>query len=152
MPTPKPTAKVNADETFEKRFHELTDRAKEESEARQKGEQVRWDRPSDLTANVFDFKAMGKPFSRQAINDEGVSAVSDPEKPGTTGDIVAATTMIETLACMERAYRMRHTMTRPRAVAHSLSRKRGHGDPTGVFGRNAIEYLRQVIKQSRNNK
>jgi hypothetical protein len=149
MPTPTPQAKVDMDPGYEKNLRALRDQAAAESEARRTGGQVRWDRPPGADGSGFDLGAMSRPFDRRPINEAGVAAISNPAEPGTTGDVVAALTMIETLACAQRAYLMRHTMTRSRAVAHAAGRKRGHGSDTGVYARNGVEYLRQILKQSR---
>lgn len=147
-----PAAKVDMDPNYERRLRELRDHAAAELAARSRGEQVRWNRPPSLTTGVFAIQALEAPFRRTAANDACVAAISDPKNPGVTGDVVAATTMIETLAGMERAFRMRHTMRRPRAMAHALARLKGHGDPDGAFGRNGVEYIRQVLKQARANR
>lgn len=144
-----PTAKVNMDPNYERRLRELRAHAAAEAAARPVGNQTTWCRPAGRTATLFDVQALEEPFRRDQANAEGVAAVSDPKAPGVTGDVVAAATMIETLACMERAYRMRHTMKRPRAAAHAASRLRGHGDPAGALGRNGVEYVRQILKQAR---
>lgn len=142
-------AKADMDPNYELRLRELRDHAAAELPARSQGNQVPWNRPGPLTTSVFAVQALETPFQRTTSNDACVAAISDPKNPGVTGDVVATTLMIETLACMERAFRMRHTMRRPRAMAHALSRLKGHGDPNGAFGRNGVEYIRQVLKQAR---
>lgn len=145
----EPQAKVDMDPVYETRLRELQQHAAAELAARGVGGQVKWDRPDGWTAGPFAVQAIEVPFSRAVSNEAAVAAIADPKNPGVTGDLVAAATMIETLACMERAFRSRHTMRRPRAVAQMLSRRKGHGDPTGVFGRNGVEYVRQILKQAR---
>lgn len=145
----EPVAKVDMDPNFEARLRELRAHAAAETAQRSQGDPVPWNRPAPATSSLFRFQALETAFRRTAANQQCVDAVKDPKAPGTTGDIVAGTTMIEALACLERAYRMRHTMRRPRAVAHAASRLRGHGDPNGAFGRNGVEYVRQILKQAR---
>jgi hypothetical protein len=137
------------DPVFELRLRELQQQAAVEGLARAMGEQAEWMRPSDWTGSVFAYEAMATPFSRQVSNIYFVSAVSNPSAPGTTGDLIAATTMVDFLACMERAFRQRHTMTRPRAVAHAMGRKLGHGNDQGPLVTNTVEYIRAVLKQAK---
>jgi hypothetical protein len=150
-----PSAKVDMDPNFENRLRDLKAQAAQEYEARSRGEQVLWFRPlgpdgQPVPVPPFDWEALAVPFSRQASNDGYAAACADPDAPGVTGDLIAATTMVDYLACLERAYRMRHTMTRPRAVCHLLGRKRGQGIDLGGFGA-TIQYLRAVLAQARTN-
>lgn len=146
---PKAESKVNMDPNFEKRFRDLQDHAKEEREERAKGGQVKWFRPEDWEGDLSDPDSITKPFERKQANDEGVSAIKTADSPGTTGDVVTAVTMIDTLSVMERAFRMRHMTSRPRAVAHMLGRKKGHGDSQGPFGQNGVEYVRGLMRAAR---
>jgi hypothetical protein len=146
---PIPQSVINMDPNFETRLSELRDRASNESTARQVGEQVVWDRPSDWAGTVFDYESYTKSFDRTSADQDCVDAIKDPANPGVVGDLVAGTLMIDTLACMQRAFRNRYTMRRCRAVAHMAGRKKGHGSATGVYGQNGIEYLRQVMIQAK---
>lgn len=146
---PKATSKVNMDPKFEKRFRDLQDHAKKEEEERKQGGQVKWFRPEGWDGDLSKVELSDNPFERKQANEEGVDAVKDGKSPGTTGDIVTAVTQIDTLAVMERAFRVRHFMRRPRAVAHLLARKKGHGDSKGAFGENGVEYVRALMKASR---
>jgi hypothetical protein len=146
---PTASAKVNMDPKFQDRLNDLRDHAKKESDDRKLGNQVKWFRPKDWDGDLFQWQQIEDPFKRDQANNEGVDAIKSPKAPGVTGDVVAASTMIETLSLQERAFRVRHTMRRPRAVAHMLSRKKGHGDPKGAFQQNGIEYINQILKQSR---
>lgn len=144
----EPAARADMDPVFEARCNDLRDQAAAEAAARRKGEPVPWLRPAGWEGDVFDYEAMGAPFSRARANEWMVAAL-DPEAPGVSGDLVSCQTQIETLACLERAFRDRHTLRRPRAIAHMLARKRGHGDARGLFTQNAIEYVRMINKQAR---
>lgn len=146
---PKPQSKVNVDPKFHDRMKDLMQQAKEEHEKRSRGEQVKWLKLEDWNGDVHDYKDMQKPFDREKVNNEGVDAIKEPKSPGTTGDVVAAVLQIETLACMERAFRMRTTMQRCRAMAHMLARKKGHGDKAGVFMNNGVQYIKNIMQQSR---
>ncbi len=149
MAAKTPSAKVNMDPNFEKRLREMQKHAQKEFEDRQTGRQVKWFRPEDYEGDLTDYDAMHTPFDRKQANQEAVEAVKDPQAPGVTGDTVVAVLQVETLSLMERAFRARHTMRRPRAMAHVAARLKGHGDPTGPFIQNGIEFVRLVMKQAR---
>jgi hypothetical protein len=144
-----PTSKVNMDPKFEKQLRKLKKDAKKEAEQRKKAKQAKWDRPEEWSGDTTDYAGMHKPFDRQQANDELVQAISDPKSPGTTGDVVAASVMINRLSTMERAFKVRHTLRRCRATALMIGRKQGHGDDSGPFSQLGIEYVRAVIKQSK---
>ncbi len=146
---PKPTAKVNMDPNFEKRLRDVQTHAQEEFEARPQGNQVKWFRPENYNGDLTDIDNMGDSFTRDQANREAVDAVKDPSAPGVSGDTVAAVTMIETLACMERAFRMRHSLRRIRGTAQAMGRIKGHSDAKGPLIQNGVEYIRQVIAQAR---
>lgn len=142
-------AKVDMDPVYQRRLEELRDAAAAEYAARAVGGRAVWLRPGDWNGAVHDFVGMEVPFSRLAANDDFVDAVKDQNSPGVPGDLISSTTMIEYLACMERAFRLRHTMQRPRAMAHTIGRKLGHGNNAGPFIQNALEYVRALIQQSK---
>lgn len=140
-------SRVAMDPNFELRLRELRDQAAVEAAARAAGKAVPWMRPGPWAGDPTDPGGYGVPFDRTAVNAAAVAAM-DPQAPGTTGDVVAATTMIGALAGMERAFRSRHTLRRTRATAHLVARKRAHGGPDGVLTGNGVGYLREVLKQS----
>lgn len=145
-----PVSKAQLDPNFEVRLRDLQKHAAAEHDARTSGDgQVRWDRPGSYAGDLFDLKSMHEPFSRERANSDYLAAVTDPENPGTVGDVIATTTMIDYLAVMERAFRMRHTMRRPRAVALMLGRKRGLGGERGPFIQAGVEYVRSLLKQAK---
>lgn len=146
---PKPSSKVGVDPKFRARLKELKKQAEDEKEKRSRGDQVKWFRPEGWNGDIFDYEGMHEPFDRQQANSEGVQAISNPKAPGTTGDVVAATLQIETLACMERSFRVRMTMRRNRAIAHMIARKKGHADTEGVFLNNGLQYIKEIIKQAK---
>lgn len=146
---PKPTAKVNMDPNFEQRLKDMQDYAKDESEKRIQGDQVKWFRPKDWDGDLFDYVKMGEPFKRDQANDEAEQAISKPESPGVSGDIVSAQTQIERLSSMERSFRMRHTFSRARCMALMAARKKNHADDKGALIQNGVEYIREVHKQAR---
>jgi len=146
--TPQSVADMDPD--FQTRLKELEQQAAAEYQARSQGGQVLWYRPGgEFSSDVFDLSAMGEPFDRSQANQDYIAAVKDPDNPGVSGDLVAATTQIDYLAVLERAYRMRHTMRRPRAVAHMLGRKLGHGNDLGPIVKCGLEYVRGLLRQAK---
>ena len=148
MPTPRPSSKASMDPKFENLLREFMKRSLEEYQKRKMGRQVKWYRPKGWNGDIFDVEGMSPPFDRSKANGDFVLAVQDPANPGVSGDLVATTTMIDYLACAERAFRQRF-MRRPRAVAHLLGRKKGHGQQQGPFMQNGIEYVRSVLRQAK---
>lgn len=145
---PVPEAKVNMDPNYEKQLRTLRDQAAAEFTAASEGGQVRWLRPLNWNGDGFDYQNMEIPFDRSAATAGCLKAISDPSAPGVRADVTAATTMIDYLATMERAFRSRMTLRGPRAVAHALGRRRGHGQDTGVLINCGVEYIRALLKQA----
>ncbi len=147
-------SRVDVDPVFEQQIKALRLACGRAAAAVLEGAQPRWMAPALLgwSGDLNDADGMALPFDRAVANEQFVSAVSDPTSPGTTADLVAATTMIDYLACMERAYRARHTMPRNRALLHAASRLDGHSQEQGALVVCALEYLRRVIRQSKGEK
>lgn len=144
-----PVSKVNMDKTYEKQLRNRKVASKLEAETKKIAVASKWDRPSNWSGDTSDYNSIHEAYSRQQANDELVQAISDPQAPGTTGDVVAASIMINRLSIMERAFKVRHTMRRCRATAHMLGRKQGHGSDSGPYGVLGIEYVRSVLRQSK---
>ncbi len=146
-----PTKKSDIDPNFEKQINARQDDAKQEERARKRNEQVHWMTPTDWQGDPFDWNGMKAPFNRDKANSDYEAAVDDPKSPGNSGDLVATTTQIDYLACMERAFRARHTYGAHqfcRPVAQSLGRKKGHGHAKGPFKQSVLQYVRDVLKQA----
>lgn len=143
-----PQSKADVDPNFEKRIRDIKTQAAKEATARDTGAQTPWFRPEGWNGDLFDVEGLSEPYSREAANQAYLEAVKDPANPGTTGDVVATLTMIDELAAMERAMRLRH-MRRPRAVTHMLARKAGHGDDRGPITQCYLEYVRSILKQAK---
>ena len=99
--------------------------------------------------DLFDIEGMSDPFNRDEANEMFVEATKDGENSGVTGDLGSTTLQVDYLACMERAFRSRHTMRRPRTMAHMTGRRKGHGNERGVLTQMNLEFVRNMIKQSR---
>jgi hypothetical protein len=143
-----PQSKADIDPNFEKRLRELKEYGTA-AQARGTGGQVKWLRPADSEIDPFDLESIGEPYSRDEVNEQMLDAIKDPASPGTVGDVIACTTQIARLATMERAMRVRYTLRRPRAVAHTLARQKGHGNDKGPIVQLGIAYVQAVIKQSK---
>lgn len=144
-----PQSKSAMDPNFEKQLRGLKDHSKSQYEARQSGGQTGWYRPKNWDGDPTNLEGLGVPFDRGTANDALVSAISDAKSPGTTGDVVACSVMINYLSVLERAFRVRHTMRRVRATAHVMGRDKGHGDDAGPFIQLGLEYVRGILKQAK---
>jgi len=151
MPTDTPSSVANMDPNFEGQLRTLRTQAQQEAQSRQQGQPTPWMMPERKawSGDLFDSAGMHSPFDRTQANQDFVKAVSDATKPGVVGDLIATTTQVDYLATMERAFRMRHTMRRPRAVLLAAGRKTGHGDPQGTLTQCGVEYLRGILKESK---
>lgn len=148
-PPAEPKSKADMDPNFEKRFRDLKLHALDQHAQGKSGGQIRQFRPDGWNGDPFDVEGLSEPFKRDKANDDLVAAISNGDAPGTTGDVVACSVMINQLSVMERAFRVRHTMRRCRAQAHQLGRQRGHGDDKGPFVQLGIEYVRSLLKQAK---
>lgn len=128
-----PVSVAQVDPQFERRLRDLRLHAQAVRTALATGAQNLWFRPSNWAGDHFDLEGLREPFSRDAANQVVIQAISDPEHPGVSGDLVAATTMVDWLATLERAYRNRHTMGWPRMLAHAASRLGGQGATSGPY-------------------
>lgn len=144
-----PVSKADIDPVFEKRLRDIQQAAAAEHDQRSVGGQVLWDRPTGWAGVLTDFQAMHTAFARDKANADYLEATKDPKHPGTTGDIAATTTMIDYLATLERAFKVRHTLRRPRAMAHTLARKYGHGHQHGPLIQSVLEHVRRTLRQAK---
>lgn len=147
-----PVSRVTMDPNYEKRCRDFTSAAATEAENTATGGPTIWFRPEGWDGRLSGpnfLENISIPFSSESVTAEYVTAVEDPEKPGTSGDIVAATIMVETLSVMERAFRARHTLRRIRATCHTIGRKQAHGQPTGPFMQSNVEFMRNLLSRSK---
>ena len=70
-----------------------------------------------------------------------------PGDPGNTSDGIFLSLQIDYMAQAERAFRARTTQSFPRTLAHVAAREKGHGQPTGVFLGQALNYFILLLKQ-----
>lgn len=145
----EPVSKIDMDPSFERRFRDLRDHAAAQSEAVLGGEQRTYFTPIGWNGDPLDVEGLSVPFSREQANQQMIAAMANQSEPGTTGDVVAASVMINELAIMERAFRARHTLRRCRATAHTQARLQGHGSDTGPLIQLGVEYVRSIIQQAK---
>jgi hypothetical protein len=69
------------------------------------------------------------------------------KSPGNVSDGIVLSLQIDYAAQAERAFRARTTQTFPRALAHLSTREKGHGQDTGAFTGQALNYFTALIKQ-----
>jgi hypothetical protein len=151
MSTVNAKAKVDTDPVFEEQVTTLRKEADDERTNRPENKQTQWCVPEKRgwSGDLFDYDGMSDMFDRSQANEQFVQAVSSPDNPGVAGDLVVGPLQADYLAIMERAFRARHTMRRPRAVVHAMGRKLGHGHEKGTFVQTALEYVRSTVAQSR---
>ena len=148
--TAKATKKSDIDPNFQDQVNQRKQDAAQEGEKRRRSQQVQVMMPKlgDWVGDLFDWDGVSKAFNRDQANDDFVKATSDARNPGVTGDLVATTLQVDYLSVMERAFRARHTMSFPRAIAQQSARKEAHGEDRGAFSQSALEFVRGVLKQS----
>jgi hypothetical protein len=144
-----PQSKADMDPSFERQLRQLKAHAASQYTARSTGGQNTWYRPVNWNGDPSDFDGLSDPFNRDTSNDALVNAISDAKNPGTVGDVVACSIMINYLSVLERGFRVRHTLRRVRATAHMMGREKGQGDDQGPFIQLGVEYVRGVLKQSK---
>lgn len=149
MNVPEPQSKADVDPNFETALRSMKEDSKTNGDAIQKNEQGCWFRPEGWNGDVFDYDGMKAPFDRQTANAQFVQAISDPDSPGTTGDLIATATQIDYLACLERAFRVRHAMPVPRLMLHAAGTMKGHGHDKGVYSLCGIEYVRRLVAEAK---
>ena len=98
--------------------------------------------------DVFDLAGMAKPWERKENEEDVIKSIKDGTKPGVVGDLISSTLQGDWLATQERAFRARH-QTKIRASMHAASRRRGHGHPSGLFLKGVINYIKYIVKLSK---
>jgi len=148
---PKPSSKVQVDANFEGQVKKLIEANKKIADNLKLNQAAGWMMPDmkDWDGDLFNNTGISGAFDRKDLNDACVSAIENASSPGVVGDIISGAAQVEYLAIFERAFRARHTMRRPRALAHAISRHAGHGHPAGVIGQTVLEYVRGLTALSK---
>lgn len=147
----KAQPRADVDPVFNDQITAIQTQAAAESAAVLTGTQAQWmvPKPQGWTGDLFDLVGMSKMFDRSKSNEWFAQSIADPTKPGTVGDQAVTTTQIDLLAAMERAWRNRHTMRRPRSMMHAMARKAGHGSQTGPLVQAQLEHIRGMVRKSK---
>lgn len=154
--TPSANSKAKVDANFEEQIRQFRKRAKEEAQARENNTQTQWLMPKkkpggegdEWDGDLFPIEGLSKPFVRDEANDKFEEATKSADDSGVVGDLIVTTLQVDYLACAERAFRCRHTMRRPRAMAHMTGRRKGHGTEKGTLTQVYLEYIRNLLKRS----
>lgn len=144
-------ARSEVDPVFETQIRALRASCDRLARAILEGGRSRWMLPDLLgwSGDLTDLEGMAKPFSREAANRQFVDAIADPANPGTTADLIATTTQIDYLACLERAFRNRYATPRNRAMLHAAGRLAGQAHESGVLTVCCLEYVRRLVRQAK---
>lgn len=142
------SSKVDVDANYETQVRNLAELAAAEGSAFVNAAPGVWARPKNWSGSLNDWEGLDAVFATPQADEGAALAVSDPNAPGTVGDMIAAATMSEYLSVMERAFRARHT-SRIRSLMHAAGRKIGQGNPGGTFIKLGLEYVRGLVAGSR---
>jgi len=98
--------------------------------------------------DVFNIKDMSKPWDRKELEEDVIKSIKDGDNPGVVGDLISSVTQGDWLATQERAFRARH-QTKIRSSMHAAARRRGHGHASGLFLKGLVNYVKFIVKQSK---
>lgn len=141
--------KSSVTDNFRKQLEALADYAQAQADLLLEDDKPnRWYRPEGFTGSLKDLEGLHVPFAREEHERQFESAVTDPDNPGTVGDLAIAQLQGDALAAMERAFRARH-MSSARCRIHAAARMRGHGHEHGVIRGGLLGYL---VNLDRHNK
>jgi len=87
---------------------------------------------------------MNKAFVRKNLNKTYVTIMSDTTQKGTIGEIMILKLQIDYIASLERAFRTRFCSS-VRARMHSAARRRGQGNPQGLFTGSIVLWLKRIL-------
>lgn len=150
IPRPKVEPRTDVDPVFNAVLKSLQEQAADAAEARVTGKPVKWMMPpeSDWSKDLKDTETLATAFAPETVISQFVDGTTDPEKPGSTGDLVVTQAQVDYLAVMERAFRVRH-MPRLRLVCHAACRAKRHGDDKGPLIGGVLEYVRSLVTENK---
>jgi len=149
------TRKADVDPNLQLQVQHLARTMLEFFEQRKNSQAVKWIMPvetgesGDWNGDLFDLAGIERRFNRDKASGDFKKALQDFDDSGVVTDIEICQLAAEYLACMERAFRRRHT-TRVRQVAHAMARYQGHGSPTGVFQQSVLGWMQELLKKASN--
>ena len=145
------TSRIDIDPLFDQRIRDLQKQSEAQHEAMREGRGRPWMMPEtdeQWDGSLFPVEPLTEPFSREELNQRATEAFT-ADDPGTAADLVAGQTQVEYLACMERAFRMRHQHRGIRARLHAAGRKRGHGNERGVLVDTIIGSVSRAVAEGK---
>jgi hypothetical protein len=104
---------------------------------------VSWEGGLQTEQNLIDIHTA---FETDTAEGKLIEAFN-PNDSGNSSDGIVLPLQIDYMAQAERAYRSRATHTFPRTLAHLSTREKGHGQQTGVFLGQALDYFVLLLKQ-----
>jgi hypothetical protein len=87
---------------------------------------------------------MNKAFIRAHLNDLYKKILAQASPTGTVGEAMAVKLQVDYIAALERAFRTRHCSS-VRAKIHAASRRRGQGNPDGVFTSSVVLWIERLL-------
>lgn len=108
-----------------------------------------WYRPVGLSGRIDDPVAGANAFSRAVTSANLISAITDLDNPGTTGDLLLATLTADYLSIMQRAMAARYGGQRPQATLHAQAVAEGLASPTGVLIGSVLGYFQRLSQESK---
>lgn len=107
---PKARKKTEIRSKFQGQMDRLILTAEVGEKALEQAGQPDWYMPerSVWDGDLFDIEGMAAPFDRQEHYDDFKEVCKDALDPGTVGDLIAIQLQGDWLACLERAFRLRH--------------------------------------------
>lgn len=143
MTQPQPQVSLNAD--LRKQLVALRKYAQSHADAVKGDKPSQWYTPDGWEQGVLEVEQLGKSFDRKKHGEDFVRVVNSR---GTEDDLVLTQLQGDLLACMERAFRLRHTSS-VRARAHAAARLAAHGRQNGVIDQAFWDYLTAIDKTNR---
>lgn len=135
-----PVPKTNVGTLFVKQLTALKEHNHDEEKAILNTQNPLWYRPADWSASWLDIPSYHPPFLRKQHEEEFIAATTNPDSPGTTGDMPMVAVQGDWLHVMERAFRAR--MFNPvRGRIQCAGRKMGHRHDKGVIKEGLIGYI-----------
>lgn len=108
-------------------------------------QRVWWNTKAGPNIDPLNIPGVVLKFDRQKVNTNFGELIADGANPGALGDVISVKTQCDYVAIAERAYRARHC-TPVRSIALAAARRRGHGDPLGVFQGGVLRYVQDMLK------
>ena len=100
------------------------------------------------SGDLLDLAGLAKPFDRNEHATDVQRAIASVESAGNEGDLAASIMQADTLASMERAYRLRYS-TRVRLRMHAGGRARAAAAANGVLKKGILGAVQDMVAQAK---